>query len=98
MDSSVTIGFQGPVGLAKAASTRRVEVSICPHDNAELDESLIARVQVYDHDAMSQLFCRYARIVRSVGQRILRDDGEADDLVQEVFLYIHRRSGLFDSI
>lgn len=96
MDSSVTIGFQRPGGFAKAASARRVEVPICPSENAELDETLIARIQVYDHDAMSQLFGRYARIVRSIGQRLLCDNGEADDLVQEVFLYIHRRSGLFD--
>jgi len=96
MNSSVTIGFQRPAGFAKGESTRRVEVSICPNENAESDESLIARIQVYDHDAMSQLFRRYARIAWSVGQRLLHDNGEADDLVQEVFLYIHRRSGLFD--
>jgi len=33
-----------------------------------------------------------------VGRRILRNDAEADDLVQEVFLYIHRKSTLFDSL
>src|ERR1700721_4752462 len=96
MNSSVTIGFQRPAGFAKGESTRRVEVSICPNENAESDESLIARIQVYDHDAMSQLFRRYARIAWSVGQRLLHDNGEGDVLVQEVFLYIHRRSGLFD--
>ena len=31
------------------------------------------------------LFRRYARPVRNVGQRILRDKAEADDLVQEYF-------------
>ncbi len=56
----------------------------------------MARIQVDDNDAMSQLFRRHAPTVRSVGQRILRDKAEADDLVQEVFLYIHRRGGLFD--
>ena len=54
------------------------------------------RIQADDSDAMSLLFRRYARPVRSVGERVLRDNGEADDLVQEVFLYIHRKSGLFD--
>ena len=48
-------------------------------------------------DALGVLFRRYARLVRAVGQRMLRDSVEADDLVQEVFLYIHRRSELFDS-
>jgi RNA polymerase sigma-70 factor (ECF subfamily) len=32
-----------------------------------------------------------------VGRRILLDEAEADDLVQEVFLYIYRKWSLFDS-
>jgi RNA polymerase sigma-70 factor (ECF subfamily) len=43
------------------------------------------------------LFRRYASTVYNIGKRILRDGGEADDLVQEVFLYIHRKSTVFDS-
>ena len=54
-------------------------------------------VQTGDREALAVLFRRYARPVRNVGQRILRDKAEADDLVQEVFLYIHRKSALFDS-
>jgi RNA polymerase sigma-70 factor (ECF subfamily) len=61
------------------------------------DEVLIARVQAGDRDALAQVFRRYAHPIRNVGQRILRDRAEADDLVQEVFLYIHRKSSLFDS-
>ena len=61
------------------------------------DETLIARVQAGDREALALLFQRYARPIRNVGQRILRDKAEADDLVQEVFLYIHRKSVLFDS-
>ncbi|HKW35223.1 MAG TPA: sigma-70 family RNA polymerase sigma factor [Candidatus Acidoferrum sp.] len=61
------------------------------------DETLVTRVQTGDQEALSSLFRRYAVAVRNVGRRILRDDSEADDLVQEVFLYIHRRSVLFDA-
>ena len=60
------------------------------------DETLIARVQTGDRDALALLFRRYALSVRNIGQRILRDRAEADDLIQEVFLYIHRKSALFD--
>jgi RNA polymerase sigma-70 factor (ECF subfamily) len=60
------------------------------------DEALIALLSSGDEDALGVLFRRYARLVRHVGQKILRDDGEADDLVQEVFLYIHRKAVLFD--
>jgi RNA polymerase sigma-70 factor (ECF subfamily) len=61
------------------------------------DEALIARVQIGDRDSLALLFRRYSHLVRNVGQRILQDKTEAEDLVQEVFLYIHRKSALFDS-
>jgi len=64
--------------------------------SAEADEVVLTRIKSGDATALSQLFRRYARVVRSLGRRILQDDGEADDLVQEVFLYIHRKSALFD--
>jgi RNA polymerase sigma-70 factor (ECF subfamily) len=61
------------------------------------DETLIAGVQAGDCQSLALLFRRYARPVRNVGKRILRDKAEAEDLVQEVFLYIHKKSELFDS-
>jgi RNA polymerase sigma-70 factor (ECF subfamily) len=61
------------------------------------DESLIACIQTGDREALALLFQRCAYPVRNIGQRVLRDKAEADDLVQEVFLYIHRKSTLFDS-
>jgi RNA polymerase sigma-70 factor, ECF subfamily len=61
------------------------------------DANLIRRVSDGDKEALSLLFRGYARCVRAVGQRILRDKSEAEDLVQEVFLYIYRKSGLFDA-
>jgi RNA polymerase sigma-70 factor (ECF subfamily) len=61
------------------------------------DEVLLAKICEGDRDALALLFRRLAGIVQSVGQRILRDKAEADDLVQEVFLYIHRKSASFDS-
>jgi RNA polymerase sigma-70 factor (ECF subfamily) len=66
-------------------------------DRSEPDERLMLMVGRGDRDALSSLFRRYATIIRNIGKRILRDAGESDDLVQEVFLYIHRKSALFDS-
>jgi len=61
------------------------------------DEVLLGAVPGGDRDALALLFRRYAQCVRSIGRRILTDRAEADDLVQEVFLYIHRKSVLFDA-
>ena len=43
------------------------------------------------------MFRRYARIVRGVAYRVLRDTSEADDLLQDIFLLIHRLCRTFDS-
>lgn len=61
------------------------------------DEFLIVRVCLGDGDALGILFKRYARLIRSVALRILRDTAEAEDLVQDLFLFIQRRCGIFDS-
>src|SRR5882762_822355 len=61
------------------------------------DEELIYRLREGDHEACSCLFKRFAQSVRNVGRRVLRDNAEADDLVQEVFLYLHRKCALFNS-
>ena len=61
------------------------------------DEALLVYNRTGDREALAELFRRYARLVRGVAFRILRDSSEADDLLQELFLFIHRKSGTFDS-
>jgi RNA polymerase sigma-70 factor (ECF subfamily) len=68
-----------------------------PEHLSESDEILMVRIQTGERDALSQVFRRYARVVSSIGRKVLRDWAEADDLVQEVFFYVYRRSELFDS-
>jgi len=60
------------------------------------DEHLLARTSEGDREALSFLFRRYAQMVRALAERILRDASEAEDLVQEVFLFVFRKAGLFD--
>jgi RNA polymerase sigma-70 factor (ECF subfamily) len=60
------------------------------------DEILLSRIQLNEREALSLLFGRYARLTFSIGRRILRDDAESEDLVQEVFLYIYRKCSSFD--
>ena len=61
------------------------------------DEVLMASICKGDKEALALLFRRYARIVRGVVYRVLRDTSEADDMVQEIFLLIHRDCQAFDS-
>ena len=60
------------------------------------DETLMAQICEGRREALAMLFRRYARIVRGVSYRVLRDTSEADDLVQDIFLLIHRKCALFD--
>src|SRR5215471_1969870 len=95
MDSTLSIGLQRSLAGRKAPSKRS---GCSPHidELSATDERLIGFVRLADRDSLSILFQRYAQLVWSVGRRILRDRAEAEDLVQEVFLYIHRKSALFD--
>ena len=60
------------------------------------DELLLEQVRDGAKDALAFLFRRHARSVRNVAYRILGNEAEADDLVQEVFLFIFRKAALFD--
>lgn len=59
------------------------------------DEALLEQVAAGSRDALSQLFRRHARVVRNVARRILRHEAEADDLVQDVFIFLFRKAALF---
>jgi len=61
------------------------------------DEQLLSQVGLGSRDALGLLFRRHARAVFHVAWRILRDESEADDLRQEVFLYLSERSQNFDA-
>ena len=61
------------------------------------DEALMALICKGDTEAFAGLFRRYARIVRGVALRILKDSSEAEDLLQDIFIMIHRLCRTFDS-
>lgn len=60
------------------------------------DEQLLEHIREGDKEALGTLFRRHARAVRNVTYRILRDEAEADDLVQEIFLFLFRKAALYD--
>jgi len=60
--------------------------------DAELLE-LIARAH---RDALGQLYLRHAVAVRTAAQRIVRDAGEAEDLLHDIFLEIWRSASDYE--
>ena len=73
------------------------EIPALPSAHNLSDEDLVVRMAMGDQDALGCLFERYARVVRSVAARILRDTAEAEDLVQDLFLFLQRKCAIFDS-
>jgi RNA polymerase sigma-70 factor, ECF subfamily len=61
------------------------------------DEELLGQICQGNSDALATLFRRYAALVRGLAYRVLRNAAEADDMLQDVFLLVHRLCGTFDS-
>ena len=55
------------------------------------DEQLMIHLQAGHHDALAVIVDRYQRLVWSVAKRIVHDGGEAEDVVQIVFLELFKK-------
>src|SRR5579864_9302369 len=64
--------------------------------NQLTDEQLAHTLMNGEHDALTVLFDRYHGLVYSIAFRIVRDSGEAEDVVQTVFLDFFRAQAKFD--
>jgi RNA polymerase sigma-70 factor, ECF subfamily len=96
LSSSITSRFPG-VGRCEGELQTNDSYSLRTTSDELPDEHLILDIRKGDLDALASLFRRYAHIVRGVAHRVLRDASEADDLVQDIFLLVHRLCRTFDS-
>src|SRR2546430_976495 len=64
---------------------------------ARADAELVAAVATGDRKALAALYQRFAASLMAVGQRILGDRREAEDLLHDVFLEVWRQAGQFDA-
>lgn len=63
---------------------------------AQTDSDLLLAIGAGSRDALSILFKRHAKLIHRVCQRILRDETEAEDLVQDVFIYLLHKASQYD--
>ncbi len=77
------------------------ERAVAPSEAAERripsDEEAMARLQAQDAAALEMLFDRYARLVFRIARGVVRDSGEAEDVVQEAFFHLYKKAALFDA-
>lgn len=52
------------------------------------DAALLRRIGDQDPDALSQLFSRHGPVLLALGKRILGNQADAEETLQEVFLYV----------
>jgi len=87
--------MMGNQSLAPGPAASAFGVSIVRMPNLS-DEDMMERLRNGHPDALPILFDRFYRLVLRIASRILRDPGEAEDVMQEVFLEIFSKAAQFD--
>jgi RNA polymerase sigma-70 factor, ECF subfamily len=87
------------ISLLRATPTlipeRTPEIADAP-PSTPTDEELLAGIRNREEGSALSLFRRYARLAFSIGYRVLKDEGEAEDLVQEMFLRLCAEARTFN--
>jgi len=64
---------------------------------APSDLELMKGIQAEDADALSQLYDRYSGILKALVLRVIHNEAEADDLLQEIFMEIWNQAKNFSA-
>jgi RNA polymerase sigma-70 factor, ECF subfamily len=65
--------------------------------SASPDMLLLERIRSKEQAAMADLFDRYGSMIFSVAMRVLRDAGNAEDVMQEVFIQLWENPRMFQA-
>jgi RNA polymerase sigma-70 factor (ECF subfamily) len=60
------------------------------------DAALLRRIRDRDEVALAEFYDRHSTFVYSLARSVVRDDGDAEDIVQEVFFRVWERADAFD--
>src|SRR5438132_7304729 len=86
-------GSEPDVATSEKSMTSAVDLE----PGAPSDVNLMLGIQSGDADALSQLYDRYNGIMRALILRIIHNETEADDLLQEVFMEIWNQAKNFSA-
>jgi RNA polymerase sigma-70 factor (ECF subfamily) len=66
------------------------------HDDRAIEPDLLARVARRERAAFEELYTRYANILYATAIKFLKEDADAQDVVQDVFIQIWDKAKLYD--
>ena len=84
---------------ARAGKPKARQLSVSPplEPGAPSDLDLMQAIQAEDPDALAQLYDRYNGILKALILRVVHNDAEADDLLQEIFMEIWNQAKNFSA-
>jgi RNA polymerase sigma-70 factor, ECF subfamily len=66
------------------------------HPSDPTDLGLLQRIAARDTTALAELYDRHSRLLFGLALRIVRDRGEAEEILQEAFLRVWTRAEIYD--
>src|SRR4029077_3592468 len=84
-----------PTSNAESDGARAPATVIELEPGAPSDADLMLGIQAEEPEALSQLYDRYNGILKALILRVIHNDAEADDLLQEVFMEIWNQAKNF---
>ena len=84
---------------ARAGKPKARQLSVSPplEPGAPSDLALMQEIQAEDPDALAQLYDRYNGILKALILRVVHNEAEADDLLQEIFMEIWNQAKNFSA-
>src|SRR5881275_1890106 len=95
IDFSSTTGV--PDDPAEARNVRLPAAAPVLEPGAPSDLDLMHGIQAEDPEALSQLYDRYNGIIKALILRVVHNEAEADDLLQEIFMEIWNQAKNFSA-